>query len=65
MYLVLFCCFWLQTLRENAQNKSELALFKPEQTTALGLATITVSKSRNKHLVDLFKDGYDIFQMIP
>lgn len=49
-----------QTLREMAQNRSQLHLFQPEDNAALGLATKNVNKSRNKHLVDLFKDGFAI-----
>ena len=44
-------------LREQAQQKNQLHLFKPEESTASGLAIKAVSKSRNKHFVDLFKDG--------
>lgn len=41
-----------------AQEKNQLHLFQPEDNTAFGTAMRTVGKSRNKHLVDLLKDGY-------
>jgi len=44
-------------LREQAQLKNQLHLFKAEDDSTWGLAMKSVSKSRNKHFVDLFKDG--------
>lgn len=38
-------------------QKNQLHLFKPEDETAFQLALKLVGKSRNKHFVDLFKDG--------
>jgi activating signal cointegrator complex subunit 3 len=49
-----------QTLREMAQNKSQLHFFRPEDDASFGAAVKNVSKSRNKHLVDLFKEGFAI-----
>lgn len=41
-----------------AQEKNQLHLFQPEDNNAFGTAMRNVGKSRNKHLVDLLKDGY-------
>lgn len=48
---------FMKNLRELAQQKNQLHMFQPEDNTAFGTAMRTVSKSRNKHFVDLFKDG--------
>lgn len=44
-------------LREMAQQKGQLPLFMPEDTTDYGLAQRAMSKSSNKQLVELFHCG--------
>uniref|UniRef100_A0A1B0DDE0 Uncharacterized protein n=1 Tax=Phlebotomus papatasi TaxID=29031 RepID=A0A1B0DDE0_PHLPP len=44
-------------LREMAQQKQQLGIFAPEDTTEYGLAKKAISKSRNKQLVELFHTG--------
>lgn len=40
-----------------AQEKNQLRLFQPEDNAASSAAMKGAGKSRNKHLVDLLKDG--------
>jgi activating signal cointegrator complex subunit 3 len=47
-------------LRELAQQKGQLSLFGPEESPQFGLAQKTISKSRNKQLVDLIQSGIAI-----
>ncbi|XP_055382886.1 activating signal cointegrator 1 complex subunit 3 [Condylostylus longicornis] len=44
-------------LRELAQQKGQLSLFTPEDNAQLGIAQKSISKSRNKQLIDLFNSG--------
>nr|CAH0109762.1 unnamed protein product [Daphnia galeata] len=49
-----------QTLRMIAQEKNQLHLFQPEDNSGFNTAMRSAGKSRNRHLVDLFKDGFAI-----
>uniref|UniRef100_A0A0K2UGB9 U5 small nuclear ribonucleoprotein 200 kDa helicase n=1 Tax=Lepeophtheirus salmonis TaxID=72036 RepID=A0A0K2UGB9_LEPSM len=44
-------------LKESAQNHGHAALFEPENTSQLGIAMKALSKSRNKHIMELFQSG--------
>lgn len=45
-------------LRDMAQSKGQLEMFKPYQSSALGLAQKSVQRSKNKQLRELFDFGF-------
>lgn len=47
-------------LKEMAQQKGQLKLFQVEECSALGQARNALSRSRNKHLGELFQCGFSV-----